>query len=1118
MNPPFDRPPELSRIWERLSAIHRHWLWRRALSRLATAVGIAAALFWLAVVVEYAWGLPVAARWAIVGTLAALVSVGLGLFIRAWMGRVPYRRRALDLERYDPSLREQLVTAVEMADGRELERRGYADWLYRHTVAEALGRLEALDLSRFWTRAGLARGLRWAGLGLGFSALLALAFPTPAGRTLFALANPATEIPRPVPFTWQIEAGRSPVLQYDDVTLEARATGAKPPVAATLSWRYDGESQWFSEAVNPEPGSEGVRFAHTLSAVPQSLVFRFEADGRTSTEGSVTVVRRPELTGIEAVCRPPAYTGTREFKLESADHRWVVPEGSRIELVAKSDRPLASGRVEFQDSAVTPLAIDGHEGRASWRVNRAQRLRVFVVDTANFSNFDPVPIDVDVVEDLAPQVAFLEPGRDRDIPDAMVVPMALALLDDYGFSKVEMIFTISGQDGDRPERAMALALPKTFGREGVFGFNWSLADARLFPGDRVIYRARAYDNDEPQAKWTETESFVLRLPTLDEMIAETERNQSERTDKVAEAVLQQQKLALDLRQMARELVGKDKVEWEDRQQAEQALAQQEQLAKDLEKWADDIEKEAQKLADQRMTSLEVLQKMNEISQILRDVMTPEMKAALEKLRLAMESLSPEEMKQALDQFQMNEEELLAQLDRALAQLRQMQLEQMMENMLRKAEQLAANQEQQNRATEQAADQRALDSMARVEEALKDELSELQKKAGELSEKSKEYGGPPQVEKFAQTVQNTEAGMDMKDMSSQMKSGDPKGASQSGQSASKKLRDMLAGMQQQMMGMRSQMSAEQMQKLRDLAQRGIELSQEQESIGDSVGNVSPQSLALRDLAARQLALKSGIEQLLSDVTEEAQKNLFLKPEVRQYLKRSCDHAGQAVGALIERNGGGSQSFQYESMFSLNDASRTLLESLDNQSQCQGQAPGQGKMHEGMQGLAQQQMQLNQQSEGMRNPFGLSEAEQQAVKRLSAQQQQIQREMQELGEQFAQSRDRLGRVDEMARSMDEVIEDLSAGALTDETLERQRKIYNRMLDFQKSLQRQDYENRRQSREGSDLAGRDPGALGRESAAGAESARWEKFKNEWYPARFRSLIKDYFESVSRPAEPAR
>jgi len=511
----------------------------------------------------------------------------------------------------------------------------------------------------------------------------------------------------------------------------------------------------------------------------------------------------------------------------------------------------------------------------------------------------------------------------------------------------------------------------------------------------------------------------------------------------------------------------------------------------------------------------MLQKMNEVARLLREVMTPEMQKALEELRKAMEALSPEEMRQALEDFQMTQEELLAELDRALEQLRRMQLEQAMENMLRLAEQLAENQEAQNRAADSATGQRALDSLARAEEALREDLAELKRRAQELAELNREYGGPPQIEEFAQTAEDTPAGTEMEAMTQALQSGNRKDASQSGKTAAQELREMLAQMQQQMMGLQSQLSAEQMEKLRELARRALELSDEQEAAGDSTAAVSRQSLALRALAEHQLALKSGIETLLEDVTEQARENLFVKPDVRRSLQESRQRAAEAVDALLERNGTGSQGFQYESMFSLNAAARGLLESLENQGQCQNSGSGQGQMHMGMQNLSQQQMQLNQQAQGMHNPFGLTPAEQQSVRRLSAQQQSIQRQMQDLAEQFAQSRDRLGRLDEIARSMDEVIEEMDQGALTDATLERQRNIYNRMLDFQKSLQRQDFENQRQSRTGEDLAGRTPAPLLRETAEpGTGTARWERFRDEWYPASFRALIKDYFETVSRPA----
>ncbi len=1107
-------PPsnELREILEFIAGVHRRWVLHKAVRRALTGAAILLTVFGALVPIEHVQGLPAALRVTLLIVTGLVVLVALWFLSRAFLGPVPHRRRARQLENYAPELREQLITAVEVGQGDEADRRGYAGFLVRHTVEEARRLLREVHLGRFWSRAGATRGLRWFAAAAAATVVLALAFQGPARRTLYAVTHPTEELPRPVPFEWQIETEAARILQYESVTLEARADGPRPPRSARLHWRYGDDGDWFAEELSPV-ATDRSRFSHTLSSLPGSITYRFSADGQESETRHVEVARRPELVNVVVNCRPPSYTGIDEFALDATRQRWIVPEGSRLELVAHSDRPLARGHILLADSSQVALNIDGSLGTAEFHVRQRQTIRVVVVDDAGFDNYDPVPFEIEVIPDLPPQIALLKPGGDRDIPEAMRVHVAAALLDDYGFSRLEMISRVVGQEGEREEQTQTLVLPSDLGREGVYEFDWALMDMRLFPGDRVIYRARIYDTREPVARWAESETYVLRLPTLDEIIAETERQQAERTDQVAEAVRKQQKMAQDLREMARQLAGREKVEWEHRQELEQAYQTQQRLAEDLQKWAEDIEREAEQLAQNRMTSLEMLQKMNEISRLLQEVMTPELMEQLARLQQAMEALTPEEMRQALEDFQMSEEELLAQLDRTLAQLRQMQMEQMMENMLRMAERLTENQEAQNRAAEAAPDQPTLDSLAREEQALREQMNDLQEQARKLSELNQESNARAEIEMFAQTAMQNDADADMEEMTQQMQAGQQSQASQSGKKASSKMRQMLANMQQQMMNMQNQMNAEQLQALQQLTRRTLSLSEEQESMGDSTASLSRQSLALRDLARRQAAMVQGIEVLTEEFNEQAKQNLFLSPDVRRHLSEGRRQAEQAMRTLSERNGAASQSFQYETMFSLNEATRSLMESMQNQNQCQGSKSGQGQMHKGMQNLSQQQLELNQQTQSMRNPHGLTPSEQQTVERLSGQQQSIQRQMQDLASQFSDGRDRLGRLDEMARSMDEIIEDLQSGDIADGTLERQRNIYNRMLDYQKSLQRQDYENRRQSRQATELAGRAPDPLSpARTRSEDETARWERFQSEWYPPGFRALVKEYFESVTQ------
>lgn len=1094
-----------------LTRVHRFYTLHVAGRMAAVALGVLCGVFWLVVPLEHFVGAPVALRvglWVLAGVALAW---GVYLLWRTLSDRSHTRTQAIALEQYAPELREQLITAVD-TDGPEARKLGYADWLLDHTARQARERAGRLDLRGFYRQAGMLRALAWFGGALAVTVLLGLVFPRPASRTLEALANPTQDMPRPVPFEWQVDSEESRILQYESVQLKATVTGSRLPAMALLMWRYGTDGEPFSQELAALPGH---RFEHTLSSVPRSVEYWFAADGQTSEVHTVQVNTRPELVSLSGDCRPPRYTNAAAFPLSGASRRWVVPEGSQIEITARSDRKLASGYVLFADSSQAALEISGTEAVARFGASGKRTLRVFVSDSAGFTNFDPVPVQLEIIPDLAPQIALLEPRGDRDIPENMTVPVVVALLDDYGLSRLEVRHQVEGEGGSGEVLTRELALPAGFGREGTFRFDWSVNGLRLFPGDRVLYSVRVYDNRQPSALWAETPTFVLRLPSIEEIIAETEQNQERRTDDVAEAVEKQRGLSEELREMAREMTGQDQVEWENRQELEQAMATQEQLAEELQEWADELEKEAESLADNRMASLEMLQKMNEIARLLEEVMTPELKEAMERLQKAMEAMSPEEMKQALEDFQMNQEELLQQMERTLAQLRQMQVEQMMENMLRQAEELAQNQEAQNRAVESAS-QHTLDSLARQEEALRSQMQELQQKAAKLSELNKQNRANPDVEEFSQLVQSSEAGQDMDQMAQDMQSGQKQQASTSGQSASARLRQMVSGMQQKMDELANEMNAEQLAALRDLTRRTLSLSEEQEQLGDSARAVSHSSLALREMAAQQSAMKGSIGRLLEDFNQQAQQNLFLSPDVRRHLAESGRKAEAATGTLADRNGPAASMLQYETMFSLNEASKSLMESMDNQSQCQGGSEGQGKMNQGMQNMSQQQLKLNEASQAMRNPYGLSPGEQEAVKRLAGQQGSIQSSMRDLASQTMAGRDRLGRLEEMAKSMDEVVEDMQRGELTDETLERQRNIYNRMLDFQKSLQRQDFENRRQSEAADVLVGRRPDQSSEEQGQDFRQVDWNRFQNEWYPPGFRALVKEYFEAVSRGAGP--
>ena len=71
---------------------------------------------------------------------------------------------------------------------------------------------------------------------------------------------------------------------------------------------------------------------------------------------------------------------------------------------------------------------------------------------------------------------------------------------------------------------------------------------------------------------------------------------------------------------------------------------------------------------------------------------------------------------------------------------------------------------------------------------------------------------------------------------------------------------------------------------------------------------------------------------------------------------------------------------------------------------------------------------------------------------------------------------------------------------------------MLDFQLSLERQDFSEERRAESAEQILRRGPDQLDAAARLGSESyeKRLQKFLQEGYPAEYEALIKDYFKAI--------
>ncbi len=187
--------------------------------------------------------------------------------------------------------------------------------------------------------------------------------------------------------------------------------------------------------------------------------------------------------------------------------------------------------------------------------------------------------------------------------------------------------------------------------------------------------------------------------------------------------------------------------------------------------------------------------------------------------------------------------------------------------------------------------------------------------------------------------------------------------------------------------------------------------------------------------------------------------------------------------------------------------------------------QGQGMGGFPSLMQQLQQLAGQQEGLNaltlklgQGGALSMAQQAELARLAAQQEAIHKSLEQLGQE-AQSAESgqvqsgvLGSLDQISRDMKDVLKDLEDNNINPETIRRQQRILTRMLDASRSINKQDYDNRRQSSPGQDIITKSPEELNLSNGGSELSQELLKLIRKNFPPEYQKIILRYYQLVKK------
>lgn len=1089
----------------RLARGRRAWLARTLTAGgIVFAAAFAVGLFVLAVAAiafaRVAEAPYVLAALAALGGLAALAF----WVLRPLVARPTEKALALAAEERFPEHRSLLVNALELAPalatGRPGAIAGSSPGLAQALVAEANRRAAGLDLDPLLPRAVPRRGLLVLGGALAAWAIAFLAAPGPFGGALDRILHPRAAAATLVAIA--VEPGD--VTLPPGATLHVRAKVDGTGRAPTLVWTHGKET----ERVRMEPAAADGRFEAAVRGVAEPGNYRVEVAGVKSPLYAVALAGQAGVVSFDLTFRPPAYTGLPAETRSATRGDVTALEGTVVELVVNLDRNAKAVRWTLPGAAsadLRPLSPRRWTGTFTVGAAGALGIEAEVEERTVGATYRVQP-----VPDQPPMLTVIEPAGDLDLPAGSRIPVWAVVSDDFGVTDL----TLVARTEDGPSQRLSLARWAERPREASVGADWDASPLSLLPGKSATFHFELRDNDAVGGpNVTVSRTFTLRFPLLSELFEQLGEEREETKTALEEVKKEAEEAARQSEKLARDLQNERQLTWEKKEAAREATEAQKKVAEKVAEQAKELAEQATKAAEHEAYDQQLLEKMQELSKLVQELQSEDLRRSLEDINKRLEKTDPRQLQQQMKDLRTQQKEMLEGLERSIELMKKIRQEERAHEAAQRAEELAQRQKDLNERTENrpATDAERAQKMGDEQKKLEADAEALRKDLEKLAE---ELQAKPQ-DSMQDAAQKMESEVEPKmNEAEQGQRESPKSdsARKQAQRSGKQAQQSLEQMAKQLEETAEQMSDEENSAAAEAMQRSaqdlVDLSQAGEQALAQGGTDG-------ERAERQEDLKEGASRVIEDLIETGKDTPYLSPEATQQLGRAIQQLQQSRDAFAQGNPGRGKQAGEQAGEALDRAVLSLRESA---AACQkpgskpGGQQGQQSSREKMQGLAGQQGEVNGETQKLAERLAqqqrLAQGDQETMQRLAGEQRAIRQGLEEAMRNAKPEDGLLGRLEPTQEEMKQVEESLRRGQLDEDTMAQQEKILSRMLDAQRSLNRRDFDERRESETGRTVPREAPTDLRASLLEKEQRARYDllRARAEKYPGEYRSLVESY------------
>jgi len=830
----------------------------------------------------------------------------------------------------------------------------------------------------------------------------------------------------------------------------------------------------------------------------------------------ISIIETPRIEDIEFKIVPPSYTKLEPIIMSGYLSSTIeLLFGSKVQTNIIANKSLKKASIILNDIDSINLILNEKNAYGEFYFEKDTTLKIFCQDFDNVFNINPIEYSFNKINDTPPNIIVNAPEYEFILDESYNIDLNFNVNDDYGFSELRIEYYISSSEAPLNEKNYNIYKVDLNSHisENTKNINiyspWDISSLPISMGDNIHFWIYAQDNNNFKESISKSKIFIGSFPTLEDLFTEIEEYEEDSdnilediSDTISEILEETSTTIQDTKKY-------NDLSFEDKKEIEESIEKIDEIYKEIETIQENIEKILEQAENNNIFDNDLIEKFEYFHEMLNSIMTDELKEAMENLENNMDNMDPTNLVQALENFELNVEQLEQELDRFIDMFELAQAEQKLNELTEYLENLVDKQtDLVNELSSDEVKPNLLSAKSKKQEERVEKLPALIEESAKTIESMS-----PEIAEQLNNINNNSTIPDIQNnlnnTSQKIDNNDNSGANENANSAKEDIESLNNQIKQIKADFRSQNMKDILSSFISILDNLIIISNQQETLITTCKDIRSNSPLLRDINSKQNDISIGINHILEKLLLLSNKTFFITPDINRSFGRIKLELNKVIGDFAQKKIGTAKSAQINVLSEINLTIYLLLEAL-NELQASENLSGFEQFLESLEAMSEEQKGINQQTMQL-SQFGPSQ-QQSILNELLKRQQELKQQLEELlGENPGSTP---GGMEELLEELEEIIKDFENNNITRETIERQEKIVSKLLDYQKSLEKKDFTNKRESNTATESIYNGPDGLPEDLGNknlllinAMESALDEGFSNE-----YNKRIRNYFLNLQK------